>query len=181
MSRWLRQLALATGTVQPRTAHAQLTAYPLPTQVPSRVKQGPAHSTGMRQHSRGYNTSSLHPFPVKMPDTFRLRAHGSNMPLCDPVQHAQLIMHHRFFTSLTRYCSEPTHASRFCLFRCLLGQVLPLMSDRMAPCPIKSNLAWLVLSSPPEEEGTTSLSAKKKKRGMLAHCRIFLAFPFSML
>ena len=29
--RWLRQLALATGTIQPRTAHAQLTGFLLPT------------------------------------------------------------------------------------------------------------------------------------------------------
>ena len=106
---------LASGTTQPRTAHAQLTGTLSPRQVPSREKQGPAHSTGMRQHSRGYNTSSLHPLPVKMPDTFRLRTHGSNMPLCD----LNLCNTHSSpcitgLTSPTRYRSEPTHASRFC-------------------------------------------------------------------
>ena len=60
MWRWLRQLVLATGSIQPRTAHAQLTGYPLSTPSVFPGEAEPCQSTGMMQRSRGYNTSSLH-------------------------------------------------------------------------------------------------------------------------
>ena len=70
------------------------------------MKQAPAHSTGTRQRSWGYNTPSLHPLPSRC-KTFRPRAHGLHTSLrFEPVQHAQLTMHHRFH-SLTRFVLSP--------------------------------------------------------------------------
>ena len=87
----------------------------------------------------------------------------------------------------------------FALFWCLLGQVLPLVSNRMAPCPINPSLSVLgsdqaslclarAFLSPWGGGGTTSLPATKKKQKnikkkmrMLVHCRINLAFLIPML
>ena len=95
------------------------------------------------------------------------------------------------FTSLSRYCSEPRHASRFCLILMPLGANVPLVSDRMTPCPINPSLSVLGSDSaslcfplPPGGEGERRdrLPKKKKKEmRMLVHCPIYFAFSITML
>ena len=112
----------ASGTVQPRTEHAQLTLYPLPTLSAFPGEAGPCPLYRNEAVQSWLQTSSLHPLPVKMPDTFRLRAHGSHMPLCNlNLSNMHSLPCITGFTCFTRYCSEPTHASRFCLILMPLG------------------------------------------------------------
>ena len=132
----------------------------LPLQVPSQVKQRPAHSTGTRQRSSDYNTSGLHPLPSRC-YTLRPRAHGLNIPLCDLNlynTHSRLT---GFTVSLALFWAH-TYKS-FLPIRCLLEQVSPLMSDWIALCPISSCLV-LRLPFPPPWGGDTT-SPKKKKSG----------------
>ena len=82
----------------------------------------------------------------------------------------------------------------FALFWCLLGQALPLVSDRMAPCPINPSLSVLgsdqaslclarAFLSPWGGRGNDVIASyqKKKEMRMLVHCPIYLAFSITML
>ena len=83
----------ALTSVQPRTEHAQLTLYPLPTLGAFPGEAGPCPLSGMRQYSRGYNTSSLRPLPVKMPDTFKCAWEAKHFPsesLCQTAHESRL-------------------------------------------------------------------------------------------
>ena len=72
-------------------------------------------------------------------------------------------MHHRF-RSLTRFRSEPTPTSRFCLFLSFGASVtLGVRLNGTVPNQLKP-CAWLVVSPPPWRGDTTS-PLKKKKRG----------------
>ena len=77
----------------------------------------------------------------------------------------------------------------FASFSCLLGQVLPLVLDRMAPSQSTQASQCLGLTKPlclaraflsPWGGRGNDVTSKKKKR-MLAHCRIYLALSISML
>ena len=129
----------------------------------------------MRQYSRGYNASSLHPLPASQDAWhFRLRTHGSHLPLCDlnPCNMHSLPCSSVSPVSLGIVLS-PHMQVVFASFSCLLGQVLPFVLDRMAPCPINPSLsvlgsdqafcAWLVLSSPSGGGGVTTSFPKTKK------------------
>ena len=132
MRRRLRQLALASGTVQPRTEHAQLTLYPLSPlgAFPGEAGSCPLYRNGAVQ---AYNTSSLHPLPVKMPDTFRLRAHGLHMPLCDLnlCNMHRLPMHHRFHLS---------HSVLFWAHTC--KSFLPYFDASCGKCYLWCQIEW---------------------------------------
>ena len=82
----------------------------------------------------------------------------------------------------------------FALFWCLLGQVLPLVSDRMTPCPINPSLSVLgsdqaslclarAFLSPWGGRGNDVIASyqKKKEMRMLVHCPIYFAFSITML
>ena len=60
----------------------------------------------------------------------------------EPLQHAQLTMHHRFHQSHSVLFWAHTCKS-FLPYFDALGQVLPLVSDRMTPCPINPSLSVL--------------------------------------
>ena len=127
------------------------------------MKQGPAHSTGMRQHSRGYNTSSLHPLPVQVPDTFRLRAHGLNMPLCD----LNLCNTHSLpcFSPVSLVVILSPHLQVVSAFLLSLGAsvTLGVKSNGTVPNQLKPS-AWLAISSPPGGEGTRRHYKKKTQK-----------------
>ena len=161
-------------------------------QVPSRVKQSPAHSTGMRQYSRGYSTSSLHPLPAKMPDTLN----------CEHMARTCL------FAIWTLATCTAHHAHRFHLSHSVLfwahtcKSFLPHFHASWGKCYLWCWIEWhraqsiqasqclgltksLCLArtflSPGGGGVTTWLPKKKKEMRMLVHCRIYLALSISML
>ena len=103
-----------------------------------------------------------------MPDTFRLRAHGSHMPLCD----LNLCNMHSS-PCITGFIRAHT-CSRFCLVLMPLGASYlwcqiewhHVQSTQASRClgQTKPLCAWLVFSSSPGGGGTTSLPATKKKK-----------------
>ena len=173
MRRRLRQLTLATGLVQPRTEHAQLTLYPLPTPGAFPGEAGPCPLYRNVAVQSWLQHIQPAPSPVKMPDTLRLRAHGSHMPLCVWTSATCTAYHaHRFDLSHSVLFWAHTCKSFFASFWCALGQVLPLVLDRIAPCPI--NPSFSVLGS-----DQAFLCLKKKIGGgkERLHTRAAIATP----
>ena len=196
MRRRLRQLALASGTVQPRTEHAQLTLYPLPTLGAFPGEAGPL--------------PTLQEWGSTVVATTHLACALSLSRCLTPSDCAHMARTCLFVIWTSATCTA-YHASPvspvslgivlsphmqvvFALFWCLLGQVLPLVSDRMTPCPINPSLSVLgsdqaslclarAFLSPWGGGGTTSSPAikKKKEMRMLVHCPIYFAFSITML